>query len=177
MKQVVSFDIDGVVAGGKYIPEWDRDTQHYSKLPLLDDKIPRILKRLSKNWNIYLVSTRRYEDALTSTRGWLERFGIEVAGVIVNVPRLLKGPVVEILKAEMHFDDDLSVVKMIHGGRGVLFYGPEWAYRKEDLEGVRVVNDWDGVERVLGRHEDVRSLEVVKEEADKWPVQMELEYT
>lgn len=163
MTKVISFDIDGVIAGGRYTPEWDRTPNHYLGLPLVDSRIPEILKRLAKDdWNIYLVSARRYEDALSSTRLWLERHRISVAGVLVGVPRLLKGSVIEILHAEKHFDDDLSVVKMIHGGRGVLFYSPEWDYRQEDLEGVPVVNDWDGVERLLGtaQHQALKQLEL-----------------
>lgn len=151
-KEVICFDIDGVIAGGKYIPDWDRYPEHYLKLPLIDPSIPSIMTKLADIYNIYLVSTRRYKDALSTTREWLEKNKLDLklfSGVIVGIPRLMKSPIIEALGAKLHVDDDLTIVKSILGGRGVLFWSGEWNYRPSDYTNVPVMYSWEELYKSL----------------------------
>lgn len=148
IKEVLSLDIDGVIAGGSYIPDWDRYPEHYLKLPLVDPYIPAYIQALAKYYNIYLVSTRRYKDALSTTRAWLMMNNIDLgllSGVIVGIPRLMKCMIVEALTAVAHIDDDLTIVKSILGGKGILYWSDEWHYRPKDYEGVSIVGGWDEI--------------------------------
>jgi 5'(3')-deoxyribonucleotidase len=92
-KPKISFDCDGVLAGGHYIPAWDRQPQVYARLPLLDYAVPNVLNKLMNSYNVYIVTGRKFDGALETTQEWLAENNVDVhhlAGVVTGVPRLLK---------------------------------------------------------------------------------------
>ncbi len=151
MKPVLTFDCDGVLAGGHYIPAWDRYPETYAALPLQDAAAPRVLDKLAESYNIYFVSGRRFPGALDTTRRWMANNGIDlshIAGVIVGQPRLLKAQMAEALGAALHFDDDPKVVEMM-GVRGVRYKSAEWPGHEHYAKNWPVVASWSEVETFI----------------------------
>ena len=155
MRQTISFDIDGVIAGGHYLQWWDRMPETYAALPVIEGAIDG-LTRLTDRYNVYLVSGRRFADALTITRIWLREKGLDLrdlCGVIVGIPRMLKPIVIESLGSQLHFDDDPKVTQML-GVRGVWFEGKEWPGWEELVQDSLKVKTWQDVsvliKRILG---------------------------
>ena len=127
-RHTLTFDVDGVLADGHYIPSWDRFPEVYLRLGVRDSDMAATLNQLSATHNVYLVSGRRFDDAVRVTRQWLEWVGVDVGalcGVVCGVPRLLKARVAELLGTQLHFDDDPVVCQQL-GPRGAWFEGHEW---------------------------------------------------
>jgi hypothetical protein len=127
-KPIISFDLDGVLVGGRYIPEWDRTPEVYNSLPPADPTAADILWELESKFHTYYVSSRRFENALEVSMEWLLDHGFPCGyGVIVgqhNKPEMLR-----LLGVSVHFDDDPRVV-MAYPSVGVLcaFPGCGWQY-------------------------------------------------
>lgn len=125
----ITLDIDGVVAGGNYIPEWDRRVEVYSTLPLLDPMIPEYLDELCRRFHVYFVSGRCFPGALEITRMWLSKFLplYMPAGVVTGVHYFDKPRMTKLLKSVVHVDDDPRVINGLAWSKGVWFETPVWA--------------------------------------------------
>lgn len=154
---VVTFDIDGVIAGGRYIPEWERFPEVYMELPLLDPSAPEVIHEVAKKYSVYLISSRSYPQALSSTRLWLNKVGFympDFSGVLVGLTPHQKAAMASLLGSVMHLDDDWRVVWDM-GEAGVLFDGDsEWVYPpdKETIKLMRKIHGWDAVMKTVDDH-------------------------
>jgi hypothetical protein len=128
-KPIISFDLDGVLVGGNYIPEWDRKPEIYRSLPAANPNAYEVLWELANKFQIYYVSSRCFDSALQVSYEWLfdNGFPLGPGGVIVgqrNKPEMLR-----LLGVSVHFDDDPRVV-LAYPSVGVLcaFPGCSWQY-------------------------------------------------
>ena len=122
LRKKISFDCDGVIAAGGYMPVEDRTNRNYAKKPPLNEEVLPSLHWLSTMYDIYVISTRGHENANLGLRGWLHwKLGLEldtIAGVITyphvagenltNNPDapMDKAQIVQDLGIVVHFDDD-----------------------------------------------------------------------
>lgn len=123
---ILSLDCDGVLADGTYIPEWDRHPEVYRKLKLVDENVPAYLHMLCRKANVYVVSSRCFDNAVDVTRMWLQENGVYLsmlAGVICNIPSDLKPEFVQLLGARLHVDDNPTIVRGM-GAMGLLLALP-----------------------------------------------------
>src|SRR5271170_7123452 len=132
-RKKISFDVDGVIAEGGWVPPEDRTNKFYNnKKPLNDEVIPSLV-HLSMMYDIYIISTRGHEMANLGLRAWITFcLGLHmdtIAGVITHpwskeeAERDVNGPmdkaaVVRSLGVVVHFDDSPAHV-MACGDRGV----------------------------------------------------------
>jgi hypothetical protein len=152
---IVSLDIDGVLAGGEYIPEWDRTNgAAYAALPLIDPQIPEYIHAIAKRHSVYLISSRQFPGALDTTRLWLnkQRFCMtDFCGVIVGLNHTTKIEMVKLLRATLHFDDDYRVIEPL-GTTGLLCKFTKttypWSQKFIDEDGW-YCHDWNNLTRTL----------------------------
>jgi hypothetical protein len=129
-RQPISFDCDGVIAEGAWVPACDRSNSEYFKKQPIPGAIENLVY-LSMFYDIFIVSARCHKDANLGLRAWLTfaccmDMSI-LAGVITPPPDLaLQGPdahydkqkVLKYLGVKVHFDDDPRQIPM---GTGILF--------------------------------------------------------
>lgn len=151
---VISFDIDGVIAKGGYIPEWDRKPKVYEKLDLMDPRVPYIVNDLTRRFSVYIISARRFENALDTTRRWLVEKGFYLhwlCGVMCLRGWEEKEAVLRALQPAFHIDDAPRFVRCVPGG--VLYYDGEsdWPEARELAESgeVLVVNRWADIDEAI----------------------------
>ena len=116
---ILTIDIDGVLAGGEYIPEWERYPERYLTLPLIEEGLPSLIHKLARKHSLYLLSSRAFPNALDYTRLWLEKVGFASAdfcGVVVGAGKTEKVVLTQLLQATIHIDDDYRVVDKLERG-------------------------------------------------------------
>lgn len=152
-RKKISFDCDGVIAEGGWVPQENRTNKFYcAKQPLNIEVLPS-LHWLSTMYDIYVISTRSHKDANLGLRAWLHWvLGLEldtIAGVISfpqedepqneNIP-MDKASIIRDLGIVCHFDDDPGHVSSISGvgvlvpsemphsiaARNILPTAPDW---------------------------------------------------
>lgn len=109
---ILTFDIDGVVCGGEFIPEWERYPETYLNLPVLDPILPAYFHDLAKKYSLYLISSRKFPNALDITKLWLNKNDFcptDFSGVIVGLQYEEKVKMVRLLQSILHVDDDFRV--------------------------------------------------------------------
>ena len=132
MARSVSFDVDGVIAGGDWIPEWDRKPEIYSELPVLDPMISGYLESLMYNFNLYFVSARSYVGATYNTRRWLinncDLPKRAISGVICaeeytsrKERKAFKIDVIRALNPIIHMDDEPEILEALRPDQRVWF--------------------------------------------------------
>lgn len=132
-RKKISFDCDGVIAEGGWVPVEDRNNKFYVRKNPIPEAIES-LQWLSILYDIYVISTRAHEEANLGIRGWLHFIlGLEmdtIAGVITHPwnkgqveadknGRMDKAQIIRDLGIVIHFDDDPLHVEAC-GDRGVL---------------------------------------------------------
>lgn len=125
----ISFDVDGVLAAGGYTPRWDRKPDYYLQCPLVDPVIPHYMFRLTQLYDVYIVSSRAFGDALQTTKDWLWKVGVNtnsLAGIITGVSYQNKATLVPLLGCEWHIDDDPRVCEALGAKHAILFDSPQW---------------------------------------------------
>ena len=133
-RKKISFDVDGVIAEGGWVPVENRTNKFYIKKNPLNAEVVPTLQWLSMYYDIFLISTRAHTEANLGLRAWVHFcLGLEldtIAGVIThpwsqkqvqeNVNgRMDKSSVVDVLGVVVHFDDDPIHVESC-GTRGIL---------------------------------------------------------
>ena len=149
MRRTVCVDIDGVVVGGIYIPEWDRQPSIYSELQSIDGAC-NALWHLNNKHRIYYVTSRSFINANITTIDWLKKHNFPLGcGVITSIPSAEKFLIAKSLGAAYHVDDNPSIVtSMIGTGvQGVLFVGRDekgwWSGTREWIDSGRpYFDDW-----------------------------------
>lgn len=120
---ILTCDVDGVIAGGEFIPEWERYPERYLSLPLLEEDIPHQIHKLAAKHSLYLLSSRKFPNALDYTRLWLNQSGFSLTdfcGVLVGLGAKEKVMVAQALHSNLHFDDDFRVASITPLCMGVL---------------------------------------------------------
>lgn len=144
---ILSFDIDGVLAGGTYIEEWDRKPSTYAELPLLDTEIPHYLASLSLDNDVFVVTSRSFNGAEAVTKAWLEQHNIlqSITGLLCVQDWVSKIIMANTLKSKLHVDDDWRVIAPLCQ-RGVLFLGADkdnwYPWSKRHVHSARAVFSW-----------------------------------
>lgn len=133
-RKKISFDVDGVIAEGGWVPRENRTNAFYSRKKVLNAEVIPSIIHLSMMYDIYIISTRGHEMANLGLRAWLTLgLGLHmdtIAGVITypgtreDIERdpddpMDKGLVVRALGIAVHFDDSPTHVEAC-GDRGVL---------------------------------------------------------
>lgn len=117
-RKIISFDCDGILTYGGFVPLELRTNKHYASLTPQEDAIPSI-HWLSNFFDIYIISQRSHLDSNLGLRAWLHwMLGVEldtIAGVITGPSGgaaegtlMDKAKVVEALGCLVHFDDNPS---------------------------------------------------------------------
>jgi hypothetical protein len=115
-RKIISFDCDGVLTSGGFVPPEERTNAKYAKINPQEDAIPS-LHWLSTLYDIYIISQRSHENSNLGLRAWLHWvLGLEldtIAGVITGPSGgasegiyMDKGRIVEALGCVAHFDDN-----------------------------------------------------------------------
>lgn len=151
---IISFDIDGVIAGGGYIPEMDRKPEVYEELLLLDPSIPEIINNLCRRYSVYIISARRFENALEVTRLWLHKKGFNLSwlcGVMCLPSWDSKIQTILSINPSIHIDDSPMMLKPLPVLCQVLFMGPynDWPGIEEYSQQVCTVYNWQEVQELL----------------------------
>jgi 5'(3')-deoxyribonucleotidase len=150
---IITFDCDGVIAGGGYIPREDRRPEVYAALPLLDKSAPDIINDLCQHYGIYIVSARDFEDALNVTKRWLNRNGVDLdwlAGVTcTSIDSKIK--ILQALNPLYHFDDAPMILNVLSRSSRVLFslHGSRWLGADEYAKQNRTVRSWQEIQNLL----------------------------
>lgn len=133
-RKKISFDVDGVIAEGGWVPVENRTNKFYIKKKPLNLEVVPSLQYLSIFYDIFVISTRAHPEANLGLRAWLHFcLGLEmdtIAGVITHPwtaqqteenpnGRMDKSLIVDALGCCVHFDDDPGHVEAC-GSRGVL---------------------------------------------------------
>lgn len=115
-RKIISFDCDGVITSGGFVPPGLRTNKHYASLsPQPGAK--EALEFLSHIYDIYIISQRSHKDSNLGLRAWLHWIlGLEldtIAGVITGPSAgaaegiyMNKPQIVETLGCLVHFDDN-----------------------------------------------------------------------
>lgn len=115
-RKIISFDCDGVLTPGGFVPLELRTNKEYCKINPQEDAIPS-LHWLSTMYDIYIISQRSHADSNLGLRAWLHWvLGLEldtIAGVITGPSggasegvMMDKPLVVRALGSVAHFDDN-----------------------------------------------------------------------
>jgi hypothetical protein len=155
-RKIISFDCDGVLTSGGFVPPEDRNNKFYCKLDPQEDAIPNI-HWLSTMYDIYIISQRAHPDSNLGLRAWLHWvLGLEldtIAGVITgpsggstpDTP-MDKVKIVEALGCVAHFDDNPTHLEGM--GCGVLFPS-DMPESKAAINVYPTVRGWTGVREFL----------------------------
>lgn len=152
MSPILTFDIDGVLTDGRYIPPELRTAEYYITIPILPGAATAINK-LSSFSTIYFVSSRRTGEPVQYTKLWLEHNGVEMqrlGGVICDITPLHKAILCTSLGSRLHFDDDPRAVAEFRGDRAVFVEGGEWTGEIVDYcrHYYPIVRGWPEIYRV-----------------------------
>lgn len=113
-KPTITFDLDGVIVGGEYEPDWEFNVDKYYNAPTLEQDVKNHLIELSTYYNIYYISARHFTECGLITVQWLLKHRIPICGgVLVNVPAKDKYKVIAALGSSLHVDDHPVVIKSI----------------------------------------------------------------
>ena len=161
-RKKISFDCDGVLAEGGWVPMEDRTNKFYIKKQPLNAEVVPTLQWLSIFYDIFIISTRAHHEANLGLRAWIHFcLNLEldtIAGVITHpwskaqveeAPngRMDKSAVVDALGISIHFDDDPAHVEAC-GNRGVLV--PSDMPSSIAASGrLPTAPDWDTIRRFL----------------------------
>lgn len=162
-RKIISFDCDGVITPGAFVPPEFRTNKHYCQIVPIEDAVPS-LQWLSTMYDIYIISTRSHTDSNLGLRAWLHWvLGLEMdtlAGVItgpsggareasleVEGRHMDKPRIVSALECVVHFDDRPDVVEAMPGV-GVLFPS-DLPGSQEARNIVPTVEGWAGVREFL----------------------------
>lgn len=146
-RPVITFDIDGVVCDGGYLPPEQRCWQRYNEVKVLDAAMVIGINRLTEIADIYFVSSRDHVNANYFTRYWLENqgFWMEHISVLTGIASADKPIILRLIKSEAHFDDDPTCVG---GYRAAwLVDNPGWKYNQEAQSRFtdRIVRGWNEI--------------------------------
>jgi hypothetical protein len=146
---VLSFDVDGVVADGEFIPVLNRTPARYQQSWVIEPKAAAIINHIATYIaDVYFVSSRSCTNATVLTRRWLYGIGVDpdrIAGVICNVVPAKKVELVQLLHATYHFDDDPKIIATMPQ-RGVLVACKDTPGNAEALSRFRSVRNWQEIE-------------------------------
>lgn len=154
---LITVDVDGVLAGGGYIPAWDRKPEIYESLSLLDPACPSIINELTRTYNVYVVSSRKFPNALDVTRRWLNEHGFYLswlAGVVCAAGAPAKSAVIDLLRPRVHIDDSPELLRGLQCSK-LLFLGNTKKYWWPDARAGATTDmdavcyDWGEVPEVL----------------------------
>jgi hypothetical protein len=157
---IVSFDIDGVIAAttdADFNPK--RTAIDYFSKPIHPSLDVGTLNRLISQYQVYFITARSFENALSTTRRWLFNIGVDVEecmGVLCAQgakeedasPR--KVEVVKWLGSALHVDDHSKIIPPL-GKTGVLFYNPTYEENTKLYEvggDFYTVKDWTAIESI-----------------------------
>jgi hypothetical protein len=155
-RKIISFDCDGVITPGGFVPPEMRTNKLYAKLDPQEDAIPS-LHWLSTLYDIYIISQRSHTDSNLGLRAWLHWvLGLEldtIAGVITGPSGgasegvlMNKVEVVHALRSLAHFDDNPH--HLIDMPQGILVPGD-----MEESQAARntlpTVEGWAGIREFL----------------------------
>lgn len=154
-RKKISFDVDGVLTEGGWVPPEDRTNKIYIKKNPLNAEVVPTLQWLSMYYDIYIISSRSHSDANLGLRAWIHFcLGLEmdtIAGVITHEEgcdeRMDKSRVVDVLGVCVHFDDDPVAVEAC-GTRGVLVPS-EMPSSVEATNRAPTAPDWATIRRFL----------------------------
>lgn len=155
-KPVLTFDLDGVVVGGNYTPAWEGRPETYRTLPVMDPHAPMILDELARVYNLYYVTSRKFDGALEVSRDWLARKGFPIGcGVVCYGSSSLEKPIMlAMLKSRLHIDDHPGVVGA-YNDKSVLFVGRDpagwWPGTEQAMKTFPTIRGWDEVEGVVAQ--------------------------
>lgn len=157
-RKIISFDCDGVLTPGGFVPLEDRTNKLYCQLNPQEDAIPS-LHWLSTMYDIYIISQRNHDDSNLGLRAWLHWvLGLEldtIAGVITG-PSSCSGErmfmdkvaITAALGCVAHFDDNPE--QLMSMPCGILFPSdmPD-SVAMSKTNAVPKVFGWDGVREFL----------------------------
>lgn len=156
-RKIISFDCDGVLTSGGFVPPELRTNKEYCKINPQEDAIPS-LHWLSTMYDIYIISQRSHSDSNLGLRAWLHWvLGLEldtIAGVITGPSGgaaegvyMDKPKIVEALGCVAHFDDNPIHLEGM-GNVGVLFPS-DMPESQAAINQWPTVRGWDGVREFL----------------------------
>jgi hypothetical protein len=156
-RKIISFDCDGVLTPGGFVPPELRTNKHYASLNPQEDAIPS-LHWLSTIYDIYIISQRSHVDSNLGLRAWLHWvLGLEldtIAGVITGPSGgasegvyMDKPLVVRALGSLVHFDDNPHHLDGM-GSAGVLFPS-DMPESQAAINHWPTVFGWEGVREFL----------------------------
>lgn len=157
-RKIISFDCDGVITPGGFVPPELRTNKHYAFLKPQPGAV-EALDFLSNMYDIYIISQRSHENSNLGLRAWCHWIlGLEldkIAGVITGPSAgakegtyMNKNLVVETLGCLVHFDDNPH--HLVGMKCGVLF--PSDMSESQDTAQTNIfpkVFGWDGVMEFL----------------------------
>jgi len=161
-RKKLSFDVDGVIAEGGWVPIENRTNKFYIKKNPLNAEVVPSLQWLSMFYDIFLISTRAHAEANLGLRAWVHFcLGLEmdtIAGVITHPwsqaevekdknGSMDKARIVHDLGIVVHFDDDPRHVEAL-GDRGVLVPS-EMPSSMAAVNVYPTVLDWDTIRKFL----------------------------
>ena len=123
---VVTFDLDGVIADGRYTELHTRD--EYWDLPLHSPQVPEALLRIGMANDVYVITARHYPGATRHVKDWLRFNKVNVNyidGIITGINWRMKPFVFQALKANWHIDDHPELAKLEHP-EVLLMDNPHW---------------------------------------------------
>lgn len=145
MKPLITFDMDGVLAGGPIVSKEEQDNpQVYRMMPIMCRCGIQLLKRLLEEERCYvgIVTARHFDGAETITREWLQNVGVphlKLAFVLTHIPTARKAQTIKELDVLIHFDDRMEVARAL-GPQGCVEVA-ECAWNAEEM--------WDVIQHVL----------------------------
>lgn len=148
MRNVFTFDIDGVLTDGEPISLLDCIESYYENQQLVCPDAPLIINYLARTSDIYFISSRSYRNATHHSRLWLENNRVNlslIAGVICNIIPTKKADLCKMLFATYHFDDNPSIIKTMPN-LGVLMKCTKTPGNLEALYHHRYVKSWAEIE-------------------------------
>lgn len=151
IRPVISFDCDGVIAEGSYVPIQDRTNKLYFQKKPIDPQIAGYIQFLSIIYDIYIISYRHHEAANLGLRAWLAVvLGMNldsIAGVITypgdpnyDADPRWKGQVIQVIGSQVHFDDDPKVIEATPVG--ILVPGAGWPESQAAIGRYPTCQDW-----------------------------------
>jgi hypothetical protein len=122
----ISFDLDGVVADGHYVPVEERTNAVYFRKPPVRADVAAMLRNLAIYYDIFFISARSHINANIGARAWLKYIlGLDletVAGVITGsltwdgvdpTSPYSKIPAIQSCGSRIHIDDDPNIIAQL----------------------------------------------------------------